>query len=100
MVNGIGEILTKKQLPRGSSTSKTIKQLQIDAVDKLADELVAEYDNKDFRRWYCGAIYQFGFAQINEWRRRANEGNVPAKLFSKYVQDARTFKGSGRASGA
>lgn len=85
------------QLPNGSSLKQPIKQLPIDSVDKLADELVQEYENPKFRQWYCGAIYQFGFAQINEWRKRAAEGAWPAKLFSKYVKDARSFKRPGAA---
>lgn len=85
------------QLPNDNSGNKPIKQLSIEAVDKLADELVAEYDNLGFRQWYCALIYQFGFAKVNEWRKRAAEGNEPAKLFSKYVKDARTFRGSARS---
>lgn len=82
------------QMPIGSSSSKDIKQLPIEAVDKLADELVAEYQNPSFRQWYCGVIYEFGFAQVNEWRKRATEGRMPARLFSKYVKDCRSFRGS------
>ena len=82
------------QLPIDSSSSKPIKQLAIDAVDKLADELVAEYSNPKFRPWYCGVVYEFGFPQITEGRTRARKGNVPARLFSKYVKDARAFRGS------
>lgn len=85
------------QLPIDNSSSKPIKQLPIDAVDKLADELVAEYENPKFRQWYCGVVYQYGFAQVSEWRKRAAEGKAPAKLFSKYVKDARTFRGSVRS---
>lgn len=94
MANDIKSILSS-QLPIGNSTRKPIKQLPIEAVDTLADELVAEYVNPQFRQWYCGVIYQFGYAQITEWRKRALEGRDPARLFSKYVKDARTFRGSG-----
>ena len=83
--------ILSSQLPVGSSSNTTIKQLPIDAVDKLADELVDEYDNLKFRKWYCGVIKDFGYAQVNEWRRRAKEGDSPAKLFSKYVTDARKY---------
>lgn len=86
--------ILSSQLPIDSSSSKIIKQLPIDAVDKLADELVAEYNNPDFRQWYCGVVYRYGFAQVTEWRKRALDGREPAKLFSKYVKDARTYKGS------
>lgn len=88
--------LLNNQLPIGSSDKRQDNQLPIDAVDKLADELVAEYSNKRFRRWYCGVIYQFGFAQVIEWQKRASEGKEPAKLFSKYIKDAQTYRGAGK----
>lgn len=91
MTNDIKSIIS--HLPIDSSSNKIIKQLPIDAVDKLADELVIEYSNPKFRQWYCGVIYQFGFAQISEWRGRSKEGKEPAKLFSKYVKDARSHTG-------
>jgi hypothetical protein len=85
--------LNKYQLPNDNSGNRVlIKQLPIEAVDNLADELVEEYDNPQFRRWYCGVVNDFGFTQVYEWRRRAAEGKMPAKLFSKYVKDARTFR--------
>ena len=96
MTTDISSILSNKQLPIDSSSSNSIKQLPIDAVDKLADELVKEYDNLQFRKWYCGVVIEFGYAQIIEWRKRASEGRMPAKLFSKYVKDARTYRGARR----
>lgn len=97
MTTDINKIL-KNHLPIDSSLNKIVKQLPIDAVDKLADEMVNEYANPKFRQWYCGVIYQYGFAQVNEWRNRASEGREPARLFSKYVKDSRTFRGSVRSS--
>lgn len=91
MATDIKSILSS-QLPIVSSSSKPNKQLPIDAVDKLADELVAVYNNSGYRTWYCGVIYEFGFAKVNEWRVRAEEGKSPARLFSKYVKDARAFR--------
>ena len=93
MTTDLNTILSSR-LPIDSSSSKPIKQLPIDAVDKVADELVAEYNNPGYRRWYCGVIYQYGFAQVEEWRKRAVEGRDPARLFSKHVKDARTYKSS------
>jgi hypothetical protein len=84
--------ILSSQLPIDNSVKKSIKQLPIDAVDKLADELVATYKNPSFRQWYCGVIYEFGFAQVSEWRERSKEGREPAKLFSKYVKDTRLYK--------
>ena len=92
--------ILNNQLPIGSSSNTSIKQLPIEAVDKLADDIVAEYSNPKFRQWYCGVIYEFGFSQVSEWLGRAREGKEPAKLFSKYVKDARTFRGSRSASNA
>ena len=86
--------LLKNHLPIDNSSQTSIKQPSIGAVDKLADELVAEYDNQKFRQWYCGVIYEFGIAQVLEWRKRSGDGKEPAKLFSKYVKDTRTFRSS------
>ncbi len=73
--------------------------MPIEVVDELANELALEYDNEGYRRWYCGIIYEFGLATIHEWRIRAAEGNQPAKLFSKYVKDARKPIRDWRAGG-
>lgn len=91
MPTDIQSILSS-QLPIDSSSNTSIKQLSIGVVDKLADELVTEYDNQRFRRWYCGVVYQFGLPKVMEWRRRASEGKQPAKLFSHYVAQARLYK--------
>lgn len=97
MATDINTILSN-QLPNGNSDKKSASNLPVDAVDRLADELVAEYDNPAFRKWYCGVIYQFGVPKVLEWRGRAKEGKAPARLFSTYVKAARTYKsGPGRA---
>jgi hypothetical protein len=64
-------------------------------VDSLVDELVKEYDNPGFRRWYCGVIYEFGLDRVGEWRRRASDGKTPARLFSAYVKQAYKYKSRG-----
>jgi hypothetical protein len=92
--------LLSSRLPNDRSANSAIKQLSVDAVDKLADELADEYSNPKFRQWYCGVIYEFGFSKVTEWRGRAKEGNEPAKLFSKYVVSARTYRGSRSDSNA
>jgi len=92
---GIGEILNNKQLPKGNR-DKVSNRIPIDSVDVLADELVSEYANPEYRKWYCKVIYKYGLAQTQEWRRRASEGKEPARLFSKYVKDAQTYSGSMR----
>lgn len=97
MVNGIGEILSNKQLPKDSRDKAKGTQIPISTVDALADELVGEYANPVYRKWYCKVIYRYGLAQVNEWRRRATEGKDPARLFSKYVKDAETFRASRRS---
>lgn len=98
MTSGISEILIKKQLPIDSSTGAESKQVPIESVDRLADELASEYSNVKYRAWYCKVIYEFGVQQVHEWRRRASEGREPAKLFSKYAKDAFTYRSSRRAS--
>jgi len=79
-------------LPLANRSSSPLKQkIPVAVVDKIADELAADYDNLEFRPWYCGVIYEFGPDKVHEWHRRANEGKEPAKLFTHYVQNARTF---------
>lgn len=90
MTNDIKSILNN-HLPNDGYSKGPIKPLSIEAVDKLADELVVEYNNPNFRKWYCGVINDFGYSQVNEWRRRAGEGREPAKLFSTYVKQTRTY---------
>ncbi len=99
MSTDLNTILSSR-LPNDSSLNIVPKQLPIDAVDKIADELVGEYDNPMFRRWYCGVINDFGFTKVAEWRGRAKEGNYPAKLFSKYVTDARAYRSPRSGSNA
>lgn len=77
-----------------SGNKLPVKQLPIDAVDRIADSLVSEYVNPEWRKWYCGVIYEFGPAQVEEWRKRADDGKVPAKLFTTYVTQARKYKRS------
>ncbi len=96
MTSGIREILNKKQLPIDSSSKTEHKQIPIESVDRLADELASEYSNIKYRAWYCKVIYEFGVQQILEWRSRASEGRDPARLFSKYAKDALTFRSSRR----
>jgi|GEM_PF-4328281 len=72
------------------------EQLPIEAVDKLADELVAEYSNPAFRKWYCSIIYQYGTAQVLEWRQRASSGDNAGRLFSSYVTDAKKYNKASR----
>lgn len=93
MINDL-KYLLNTQLRTDSSKSFVNKKLAIDVVDKIADELASEYNNQRFRNWYCGVIYQFGPGKVYEWQTRARDGKEPAKLFSKYVKDARDYSGS------
>lgn len=71
-----------------------VKQIPIEQVDELADELVAEYGNPTFRKWYCGVIKKFGVPKVHEWRRRASEGDHPGRLFTTYVNQAGGYRSS------
>lgn len=84
--NGELEQVTGDKLP--------VKQLPIEEVDSLADELVREYNNPIFRVWYCGVIYQFGLEQVAEWQRKAASGTNPGGLFGYYVKQARASANS------
>jgi hypothetical protein len=67
-------------------------------VDDLADELIAKYDNHDYRKWYCAVINEFGVARVKKWRDRSEDGDSPAHLFGHYVKQARR-KGPGNGEG-
>lgn len=84
--------LINSHLPDGELPN--FKHLKIDFVDSIADELVKEYDGAKYRRWYCGIVYEYGPAQVQEWRVRAREGKYPAKLFSKYAANKKHIDGS------
>lgn len=77
-----------KQMANGSNQLPT-KPVPIDVVDSLADELIVEYENPNWRPWYCGVINQFGLDQVTIWRGRSKSANSPARLFSHYVKQAR-----------
>jgi hypothetical protein len=64
----------------------------INAVDQLVDEILIDYQNHGYKKWYYKVVYEFGIENVLEWRRRASEGNEPSKLFTKYVNDARKYK--------
>ncbi|MDQ5913928.1 MAG: hypothetical protein QG623_547 [Patescibacteria group bacterium] len=68
--------------------------IPIELVDSLSLELASEYDNPQFRAWYCGVIQEFGVERVHEWRRRSAEGNNPARLFSHYIKSARKARQS------
>lgn len=89
MASDIKSIINNSQLTNDHSVKKYKKQLPLATVDAIADELVLEFSNPGYRSWYCGVIYDFGIAQVQEWRKRAAEGNEPAKLFSAYVTQSR-----------
>ncbi len=64
------------------------QRLPVEFVDDLADELIAEYANPEFRAWYCKIIYTFGPVQIREWQGRAKDASNPGKLFSTLASQA------------
>ena len=91
MVDSLNSILKSHSPIVLEEVSQQVKPL-ISVVDAIADELVAEYSNPDYRRWYCGVINRYGLAKVDEWRRRASEGKEPAKLFSLYVKQAQYLR--------
>lgn len=95
----MGNLLNNYQLPVGKSNKINNHELPIEQVDEIADSLCAEYTNPSYRRWYCGVVYDFGVSKVEEWKKRAKEGKEPAKLFSKYVRDARRYSGHRVSSG-
>lgn len=65
------------------------KDLPASVVDDLADELVKQFDNELYRRWYCAAIYDLGLSKIDDLRKKVVTGDKPGKLFSFYVKQER-----------
>ncbi len=65
------------------------RELPLELVDALADGLVRRYQNPEYRKWYCGVIYEFGISRINVWLEKASTGDEPGKLFTRYVNSAR-----------
>lgn len=73
------------------------KGIPIAEVDKLANELATEFDNKDFLPWYCGAIYALGIQRITEIRGRVQSAKNKGRLFSHYVnQETKALKNKQR----
>lgn len=91
MTSDIKSILNS-QLANTNSGSKSIRRIPVEQVDELADSLVAEYRNTDWRGWYCGVINKYGVGRVQEWRRRASEGDNPGRLFSTYVNQAGGYR--------
>lgn len=77
---------------RFGNKQKAKKELPINAVDRLVEEILAEYQNNNYRKWYYKVVYEFGIESVLEWMRRAKEGSEPSKLFTKYVNDARKYR--------
>lgn len=65
------------------------RKLPLEVVDTFADAFVAYFENPDYRKWYCGVIYEFGLKKVNEWFEKSRTGEYPGKLFTKYVNSAR-----------
>jgi hypothetical protein len=98
MTNGIKEILNNSQLANDSFKKRDlVKNVSLDEVDRLSDELVRIYKNPSYKKWYCKAIYRFGAQQIRDWMARASDGKYPERLFTTYVNQANGFiRGDGQ----
>ncbi len=91
----INNLFNNYQLPKvNSSFNKGIafNKIPLAQVDKLADELVKEFNNPEFRSWYCGVINRFGISKILEWQNRSRTGKNPGRLFTTYVNQAGGYK--------
>lgn len=61
------------------------KDLPASVVDGKADELVIEFQNPQFRKWYCRIIYAIGLDKVEEIRAKCKDGDEPGRLFSHYA---------------
>jgi hypothetical protein len=73
-------------------TAGNERKPRLSDVDELADLLVESYGNSDYRQWYCKVIYEFGVQRVLEWYKRAESGREPGKVFTTYVNQARTVR--------
>lgn len=62
------------------------KDLPPSVVDDLADKLAIEFNNPQFRKWYCQKIYELGMDKIAQLRAKVHEADEPGKLFSHYAR--------------
>lgn len=59
------------------------RELNYTLVDETAEMLCVEYNNSDFRKWYCKVIMQLGVHRVRELVGICSDASDPAKLFSK-----------------
>lgn len=91
-MDSVGNIAkrTEAELNKNRSVNsfkdKKTKPVPVDVVDQLGDDLVREFNNPQFRSWYCKAIMELGPSKIHELRTRAKDGSNPAKYFSLLVK--------------
>lgn len=77
-------------MPRtGNDNWQLGKDLPASDVDAKADELVSEFHNPTFRKWYCQVIYDIGLDKVDEICAKARDGDEPGKLFSHYANQQR-----------
>jgi hypothetical protein len=62
-----------------------------DEVDQLADELVSEFTNPDWRPWYCRQIIRLGTDRVRRYQVASRKGRKPAHLFSHYLTHAKVL---------
>lgn len=70
-----------------NQTANWKDHIGIKEADRIAAELVNEYRNPDFRKWYCKLVYELGPHRIEELRGRVRDAKDPAKLFSKLASE-------------
>lgn len=74
-------------MPRtGNNNWQLGKDLPSSEVDRLADELVQNYKNPGFRKWYCDIVIALGGSKIEDLKKKVANGENPGKLFSHYAK--------------
>lgn len=96
--------MPQNQLVTGNGKAKNMSETENDnwqlgrhtpvaVVDQLATELVQQFENDEYYKWYCASIYDLGVDRIQEIRGRISDARNPARLFSHYVnQDRKALK--------
>ena len=80
--------LTNEELEQLTNDNHLPPRPTIEQTDLLADKLVEEFNNPEWREWYCKKINLNGIELINEYRLKARKGYNPPKLFSALLRQA------------
>lgn len=77
--NNVNDNVVNKLTNNDNVTMNNVKRSK---EDRIADKLVQELGNEDFRAFYCKVAYKLSESQIWQSLELAKTGNNPAKYFT------------------